>query len=144
MKTQIRNFISHFGLISLVLVAAIFWTTGCGMWLMGGDPTASSHQPPDPLAGWTFRGFDDFLPSHQRHHYQLDKAITDDYQDFIAKNKLDTLSAITGFYEDGTGQHAIEFEAFNSGNTSWQYALIYDKEDKRIKVIRYNQRRYHS
>jgi hypothetical protein len=99
---------------------------------------SSSKPTPDPLAGWTFRGFDYYLPPFQQHHYQLDKAITDDYQDFIAKNKLFLAGAVTGFYEDGTGQRAVEFEAFPPGeNTSWHYVLIYNKENKRIKLIKY-------
>jgi hypothetical protein len=106
---------------------------------------SSSKPTPDPLAGWTSRGFDDYLPSLQRHHYQLDKAITDDYQDFIKKNNLILSGAITGFYEDGTGQHAVEFIAFPHGeNATWNYVLIYDKENQRIKVIKYGYTRYQS
>jgi hypothetical protein len=112
---------------------------------------STSKPTPDPLAGWTLRQFDDFAPPSERHHYQLDKMITDDYQDFLKKNSLDT-TAITGFYEDGTGQRAVEFEAFEIGpnvktseiNTSWHYVLIYDKENKRIKTIKYGCLHYQS
>jgi len=106
---------------------------------------STSKPTPDPLVGWTSRGFDDYLPSLQRHHYQLDKAITDDYQDFIKKNNLDLMGAITGFLEDGTGQHAVRFEAFPPNqNATWTYVLIYNKENKRIKVMKYGYRRFQS
>ncbi|HEY1661291.1 MAG TPA: hypothetical protein VGI03_02640 [Verrucomicrobiae bacterium] len=109
----------------------------------------TSKPTPDPLTGWTFRGFDDYEPSSERHHYQLDNAITDDYQDFIKTNNLDTMGAITGFYEDGTGQHAIEFEGMlvgpnSRGEISWHYVLIYNKDNKRVKTTKYNRTRYQS
>ena len=98
---------------------------------------AKPKPTPDPLAGWTFRTFDNFSVPGAQHHYHLDKAIMDDYQDFIRKDNLFVSGAITGFYEDGTGQHAVEFEAFVAGNESWHYAIIYDKENKRVKVVKY-------
>ena len=42
-----------------------------------------------------------------------------------------------GFYEDGTGQHAVEIEEALHG-TWWFHVLIYDKGDKRIKTIKYS------
>jgi hypothetical protein len=111
------------------------WVAGC----------ATPRQNPDPLNGWTFRQFDAFVTSLDRHHYHLDKAIIDDYQGFITKNKLSTLDAITGFYEDGTGQHAVRFVAFpNNQKATWQYVIIYDKENQRIRVIKYGYRRFPS
>lgn len=116
-----------------ILLAIFIWTAGC------------VTQNSDPLTGWTFRTFDEFLPIPDRHNYHLDKSVTDDYQDFIAKNKLNLLGAITGFFEDGTGQHAVEFEAFSPNqNAAWHYVLIYDKESKRIKVIKYGYHRFQS
>lgn len=45
------------------------------------------------------------------------------------------------FFEDGTGQHAVTFESYSDagiiGGTSWEYVLIYDKNNKRVKTIRY-------
>jgi hypothetical protein len=138
MKILLNN---HFRL-TLILFTTLFLTAGCGAWLMKSS-SGTVSQPTDPLAGWTSRGFDDYLPSLQRHHYHLDKAITDDYQNFIEKNKLDLFGAITGFYEDGTGQHAVEFEAFpDKQNATWHYVIIYDKENKRVKVIKYGYRRF--
>jgi len=75
----------------------------------------------------------------------LDKAIKPDYQDYIQKvHPKEDVGSIF-LLEDGTGQHAVSIEIFIKGeNASWQYALIYDKDDKRIKVIKYGYRRYES
>ena len=79
------------------------------------------------------------------HHYHLDKAIADDYQNFIVEEHLSPKGAITGFFEDGTGQHAVGFEANgNKENSSWHYVLIYDRENKRVKVIKYDYKKYQS
>jgi hypothetical protein len=127
MRAPFKNPLNSFAPVFLVLMAIFVFGFGCN----------TSKPETDPLAGWTLRGFDDYLPSLQQHHYHLDKAITDDYQDFVKKNELQA-APVTGFYEDGTGQHAIRFEAFPRGqNASWQYVLIYDKESKRIKVLKY-------
>lgn len=116
-----------------LLLAILIWTAGC------------ATQKPDPLTGWTFREFDEYLPIRDQHHYSLDNAVTEDYQDFITRNKLNLLGAITGFYEDGTGQHAVKIVAFPPNqNSVWHYALIYDKDNKRIKIIKYGYYRFQS
>jgi hypothetical protein len=115
-----------------ILLAAVFWTAGCA--------TNSN-----PIEGWTFRQFDAFSPPYDQHHYHLDEAISEDYQDFITNNKLYTLGAVTGFYEDGTGQHAIAFEAFPPNqNATWHYVLIYDRGNKRTRTKKYGRIRYQS
>ena len=123
MKTIIKYAIC-FGLI-LILCAAAIW----GWWYSTSKPT------PDPLARW---------------HFSLqnpDQVIEKDYHDYIQnlppnqKGYVDT----THFFEDGTGQHAIRIEVFEGNkNASWQHVLIYDKDDKRIKVIRYYYGKYQS
>ncbi len=40
------------------------------------------------------------------------------------------------FYEDGTGQHAVKFIIPHNG-IDWGYVLIYDKDNKRVKAVRY-------
>jgi hypothetical protein len=131
MKMRIKNFVNRFGLTFFVVCVVFFLAVGC----------ATIN---DPLAGWTYRGFVDYLPSLQQHHYHLDQVITDDYQDFITKKKL-SAHPVTGFYEDGFGQHAVEFTAFPPDqNVSCQYVLIYNKDNKRIKIIRYGRIQYQS
>jgi hypothetical protein len=107
---------------------------------------SSSKLTPDPLASWTFKplpGWETPPYGHNTNH--LDKAISDDYQDFIAKNNLRLFGAITGFYEGGTRQHAVEFTAFPpDSNATWNYVLIYDTTNKRIKLIKYGYTKYQS
>jgi uncharacterized protein YceK len=102
--------------------------------------------PREPLKDWTFKPFPGWeTPPYGYNTNHLAQAIIDDYQGFIKEKRLFLSGAITGFYEDGTGQHAVQFAAFPPGeNATWQYVFIYDKENKRIKRIRYNYRRYMS
>jgi hypothetical protein len=120
MKTPTKNSAKCSWLIFPILVVALFWTAGC------------ATQTPDPLAGW--RVVSDHDP---------DKIIVKDYQDYIEKlppKKRDHVGIIF-FLEDGSGQHAVSIEIWETGNTSWHYALIYNKENKRIKVVKYGYRR---
>ncbi len=53
--------------------------------------------------------------------------------------------AVIDLLEDGTGQHAVSIEIFEKHkNASWHYVLIYDKENKRMRVIKYGYTRYMS
>ena len=124
--------VKSFSVVVCTLLAAVLWTAGCA--------TNSN-----PIEGWTFRPFPGFeMPPYGHNTNHLNKAITDDYQTFIAQNKL-YAAAITGFYEDGTGQHAVQFEAFPPNqNASWQYVLVYDNKNKRIKAVKYGRIRYQS
>jgi hypothetical protein len=124
---------------------AIWLILALSMTVIFGCTCAAPKNEPDPLTGWTFRTFDEFLPSAYQQHYHLEKSVTDDYETFIKTNNLKTFGPITGFFEDGTGQRAVEFEAFpGEPNASWNYVLIYNKENKRIRVIRYGYKRYQS
>lgn len=130
MKKSARYFISNFLFVS-ALSAAIALGSGCGQ--------------SDPLAGWIFRPFDEAVPLADQKHYHLDKAVVDDYQAFIKENRLSPNGALTGFYEDGAGQHAVSFEANPyDQNSTWRYTLIYDKNNKRIKVTKSDYHRYQS
>jgi len=133
MKFLIENSFKYFG--------ALFLTT---MLIIGSGCTTPKPMP-DPLAGWTFRQFDDFAQPSGRHHYQLNKAVEDDCKTFISTNHLNTLGAITGYFEDGKGQTAVEFEAFPPNqNASWHYVLIYDKKNIRIKMVKYGYHKFES
>ena len=107
-----------------IFLTAFVWVAGC----------ATPKPAPDPLAGWKSLGFE-----------SPNKAITDDYQNYIQQHNMKGYAGPIQFFEDGTGQRAVQFEAFeHNKNASWQYALIYDKENKRIKVIKYGYSRYQS
>jgi len=109
---------------SYVLLAAIFWVSGC------------ATQTPDPLAGWKV-DFD----------HQPSQTIVNDYQDYIQKlpPKESGYVGTIFFLKDGTGKHAVSIEIFSKyTNASWHYALIYDKENTRIKAIKYDYSRFMS
>jgi ankyrin repeat protein len=77
--------------------------------------------------------------------FHLVKNVTDDYEAFIAKEKLVMPNEFDIYYEDKTGNYAVTFEAFPPNqNATWRYALIYDKNDKRIKVTKFDYHRYQS
>ncbi len=91
---------------------------------------------PDPLAGY-----------HWSSLVNLDnnKAISEDYQAYIQTLSPEEKRNVSPlhFYEDGTGQHAIDFAVGVNGRFT-RHILIYDKENKRIKVIKYKTGWYQS
>jgi len=137
MRTPFKNPISSFAPIFLVLMAIFVFGFGCN----------TSKPETDPLAGWTYKPFPGSeLPPYGHNTNHLDTVIIDDYQNFIKTNGLITSGGgPSGFYEDRMGQHAVEFTAFPpDSNATWNYVLIYDKENKRIKVTKYGYTRYQS
>jgi hypothetical protein len=107
----------------ILLLAMFAWIAGC-----------ATH--PDPLAGFHIAA----LYNPDSH-----KAITDDYKAYI-KTLSPEEQKYAGpilFYEDGMGQHAVDIEIGING-TSWKHILIYDKDDKRIKTIKYASGDYRS
>jgi hypothetical protein len=127
MKTSIKYLINGSKLtIPCVLFALI----------MAGCAGLSHHS--DPLAGWKYM----YLG-------QLDQAIVQDYEAFIEtlppdeRIQLDKYSI--GPYEDENGNHAVKFEIGKSGifhGTFWDYVLFYNKDNKRIKVVKYAAGKY--
>ena len=119
MKLQIKNSANRFGLIFLVLVAALFWNAGCAT--------------PNPLAGWK--------PALQNPN----QAIINDYQNYIQKlpSEEKKYAYPNHFFEDATGQHAVQIEIPLNG--TWrEHLLIYDKDNIRIKTITYSNGGYRS
>ncbi len=110
-----------------ILLAAILWIVGC----------AASKPGPDPLAGWNVLFSQD--------EKKLDKAITVDYQGYIQKLSPEERYYVPGgsiwFYKDGNDQHAVRIEIPLNG-TTWEHVLFYDKDNKRLKVIKYIYGRY--
>ncbi len=98
---------------------------------------SSSKLTPDPLAGF-------HISDPGKHDY---KAITDDYKDYIQKLPPEQKGYIgtVFFYENETGQNAVSIEIFEGDkNASWKHVLFYDKENKRVKTIKYFYGRYQS
>jgi hypothetical protein len=116
MKTPIKKSINCLRLISLVLLTAIIWITGC-----------SAPKPtPDPLAGWKV------------YFHEPNQLITGDYKDYIQKLPTEErkYAGMIQYFKDGEGKIAVKIEVGVNG-TWWDHVLIYDKENKRIKVIKY-------
>jgi hypothetical protein len=100
---------------------------GCTFLLHPINSTFAPHS--NPIEGWHFSRL---VNLHNN------RAISDDYHDFI--NKLPPKERKNAgpvfFFEDGTGQHAVQIEIGLNG-TSWRRVLIYDKNDKRVKAVKY-------
>jgi hypothetical protein len=108
--------ISRF-IFCILLAASICWS-GCEVF--------ASHT--NPIAGWKV-DLD----------HDPDQAIEKDYHDYIQKLPPEERKYAGGgiqFLGDGMGQHAITIPIGLNG-TWWNHVLIYDKDDKRIKVIKY-------
>ena len=103
----------------ILLVTMLAWAAGCAT--------------PNPLAGWKV------------YFHEPDQTITNDYRDYIQKLPPKERKYAGGiqYFEDGTGELAIKIEIPLNG-TSWQHVLIYDKNNKRIKTIKYSSGSYRS
>jgi hypothetical protein len=85
----------------------------------------------DPLKGWKGGNsvFEGNVP---------DKVITEDYKLYVQSLPFYQRVAVDDFdirvFNDGNGQHAIKISIPERG-TWWQHLLIYDRDDRRMKVI---------
>jgi hypothetical protein len=125
MKAQFKNPINNFAPVFLMLMVMFIFGFGCN----------SSKPASNPLAGWKV-DLD----------HDPDQAIEKDYHDYIQKLPSEERKFAGGgiqFLEDGTGQHAILIPIGLNG-TWWNHVLIYDKDDKRIKTIKYSSGGYSS
>lgn len=108
-----------------VLLTAFFWAAGC----------ATSQS--DPLASWE--------PLYGYERETFDKAVKNDYQSYI--NGLpDRERGFVGpiqLLKNENGQHSVRIEIARNG-TDWAHVLIYDAQNKRVKVIKYVSGHYRS
>jgi len=123
---------------TLILFAVFVSFSGC------------ATKEPDPLAGWKSIGDISYVVD-SKHNYpskvQCNTEIIQDVQNFIQKLPSNERGYNLGpfqLYEDGTGQHAVEFKDFVGPYTSVQYAIFYDRQNKRIKVVKYGHSQYMS
>jgi hypothetical protein len=103
--------------VSICALAAITCLSGCEMF--------ANHT--NPVAGWQI----DFK-------HEPNQAVIKDATDYINKLPSNQRNR-TGpqqWLTDGKGQHALVIPVALNG-TDWGHVLIYDKNDKRIKVIKY-------
>jgi len=85
---------------------------------------------PNPLAG--------FSACFSQDLNKLDKAISDDYNAYIQNLPARERNSAgpVWLFEDRTGQHAVRIEIALNG-TDWAHVLFYDKENKRVKTIKF-------
>jgi len=73
--------------------------------------------------------------------------IADDYRDYIGNLPPREKSLVHDhdirFYQDGRDQRAVEISIPMNG-IWWKYVLFYDKNDRRVNVVRYATSRYMS
>ena len=115
-------------IITRILPAACILASGCGT--VPSYPAGPALPGPNPVAGWKACRTQDVG--------KLDKAIQDDYQDYISNlsRKERMWMGPIAVSENGLGQHAITIQIAWYG-TDWAHVLVYDKDNKRVKVTRY-------
>jgi hypothetical protein len=112
-----------------ILFIALIWTSGC---------TTSRS---DSLAGWHL--------CFSQDPKTINRAVWNDCQDYLQKLPLgisyvqDYNNSNISLFEDGTGQHAVKIEMLLNGTYS-EHVLIYDKDNRRIKVVVYSGGRHGS
>jgi hypothetical protein len=119
----------YFGLIVPILLTAFVWCIGCAMF---------ERQHPDPLEGWHISDVSNL---------DTNKEISDDYHAYIDKLSLKERKGLMPalYFEDGTGRHAVAIGIDINGvfeGTEWRHVLIYDGENRRIRVIKYEKGYY--
>ena len=117
-----KQIIKHSNCCGLFLALCMMVLSGC---------SCSAPKPtPDSLAGFHVSSLGNL---------DSNKAITDDYKAYIqtlSPEERERNTDLIFFYEDGTGQHAVEIKIGLNGS-NWHHILIYDKNNKRIKTIKY-------
>jgi hypothetical protein len=104
--------------------------------------TACTPRTPhsDPMASWkalgTFSnmGVPETIKQDANAYFQTLPA--------IESNESQHGDAIT-YWEDGTGQHAVVLATPHNGE-HWHHAIIYNRDNKRLKVIKYSTGSYMS
>jgi len=114
-----------FTFVLILLATSICWT-GCEVFVRHSSP----------LAGWN---------SSSLVNFQNNKVISDDCHAYISNlpTKLRNGVGPLEYFEDGKGQHAVLIAIAQNG-TDWAHVLIYDKDNKRIKIIKYISGHYRS
>ena len=113
----------YFGLVLAICAMVIY---GC---------CCSRPKPaPDPLAGWQ----KDFTPQPS------DQIIEKDYQEYIHSLSPHERQFVGPVFEftNEKGQNAIQIELDIDGKDCWYHILFYDKDNKRVRVVKYFYGRY--
>ena len=93
--------------------------------------------------GWRMRG------NSLSQEYHPDKAITDDYENYMKNLSSPAGPTVVFFYDDGTDsrvdgiyRHAVDIYTFFPHHEEKHYFLVYDKSDKRTKVTKFTIKSY--
>jgi hypothetical protein len=125
-----KKMIKYSNRFGFVLALCVMVVSGCSCSAPKATPA------PDPLAGFHVGDL---------RNLNSNKAITDDYKSYIQtlSPEEQQQAGLMFFYEDGTGQHAVEFR-IGINHKVWRHLLIYDKDNKRINTLKYVIGDYHS
>lgn len=103
--------------------------------ILSGCSCSAPKPTPNPLAGF------------HAAYGKADQSIVNDYQNYIqtlSPEEKKYMGPYPGrFFEDGTGQHAVQIEVDLKPN-AWYHVLIYDKDNKRIKTEKYVDHQFRS
>ena len=115
------------------IVKSLFWLLLLIVFFVSGCATGRY-----PLEGWK-------ATRKPREGCPFDKAICDDYKRYVDRLSSEQKAILSDwdieFYEDGNGRHAVMIRnVWKAGwvfNHTYNHILIYNKRNKRTKVIRY-------
>ncbi len=115
-----------FGILSAAMICVFAMLIGCGC------ETFENHT--NPIEGWQI----DFKS-------QPSQTVQKDSQDYISKLPARERIGVgpEQWFTDGKGQHALLIVVALNG-TDWGHVLIYDQNDKRVKVVKYIMGHYRS
>ena len=92
---------------------------------------ASQKSYSDPLASYHWSSLSDL---------ENNKAISEDSKNYIQTvTPGETRGYSLNYYANGTGKHAVEIIIIEKGaiTTRWKHILIYDRDNKRTKTLKY-------
>ena len=126
-ETRINRFVNRLGFVLAVVLVSLVLAPGCA--------TLSGR---DPLEGWTFLGGADLIGC------PFGETIKDDYQSYIQDISENERRSVTDsaidFYQGEDGRRAVRISTYGKGiigQIRWDYILIYDSSNKRIKVMKH-------
>jgi hypothetical protein len=111
------------------LITALIFATGC-------TGPQIEPSPLNPADGWNFLRSQD--PD------KLDKAIRDDYQAYIQSIPPLERPYVGGvnLFGDGKGQYAVTIGVNYPPRQKWTHVLFYNKENQRVRTVKYFSARY--
>jgi hypothetical protein len=130
---------------TILIVAILALCSSCSIFMASWPPAV------DPLKGWNSwspleeeshpaisgsQGTRLINSPRAAKHSPLDRAINDDYQNYLQKHGCIPIEIPT-FYENGTGQHAIKVQIETLDRDLIVYIFIYDQSNTRTKVMKF-------